>query len=212
MIHGASSHGPPVHDQPDDVEKRINDLEDETEALKEVNSMLRQDVEKSRKKIKDLENDLREEKETSKRELESFARTLRGVDELRSAAESMSRQVNQFKSHTPVRRRGSAGRGFTDEVVDDFDGQLEESVKMIEAEGKRFEHVAAEKLATSKPHRFWGIDLMGGSKPSPSADVPIGEELDQVDEDIRKIMMTTKRKHKKKKRRGSGNSIVSSFF
>lgn len=212
MIHGTSSHGPPVHDLPDDVEKRINDLEDETEALKEVNSMLRQDVEKSRKKIKDLENDLREEKETSKRELESFARTLRGVDELRSAAESMSRQVNQFKSHTPVRRRGSAGRGFTDEVVDDFDGQLEESVKMIEAEGKRFEHVAAEKLATNKPHRFWGIDLMGGTKPSPPADVPIGEELDQVDEDIRKIMMTTKRKHKKKKRRGSGNSIVSSFF
>ena len=214
MMHGNSSHGPviPAHDLADDVEGRINDLEDEAEALKEVNLMLRQDVEKSRKKIKELESDLREEKETSKRELESFARTLRGVDELRSAAESMSRQVNQFKSHTPIRRRGSAGRGFTDEVVDDFDGQLEESVKMIEAEGKRFEHVAAEKLATNKPHRFWGIDLMGGNRPTPSADVPIGEELDQVDEDIRKIMLTTKRKIKKKKRRGSGNSIVSSFF
>ena len=213
MMQGNSSHGPavPTHDQPDDVERRIHVLEDETEALKEVNSMLRQDVEKSRKKINDLENDLRMEKETSKRELESFARTLRGVDELRNAAESMSRQVNQFKSHTPPRRRASAGRGFTDEVVEDYDCQMEESVKMIEAEGKRFEHEAAEKLATNKPQRFWGIDLMGGKKSKAAAEMSIGEELDQVDQDIKKIMMTTTRKGKKK-RRGSGNSIVSSFF
>lgn len=213
MMYGGSTHGPagPSPSLPQEVESRFNELEDEVEALKEVNSLLRKDVEKSRKKIKELEEDLKEEKEISKKELQSFARTLRGVDELRTAAENMSRQVNQFKSHTPPRRRASAGRGFTDEVVEDFDFQLEESVKIIESEGKRFENVAAEKGETNKPNRFWGLELMYGNKPRKDSDVPIGEELDQVDEDIRKIM-STKHKRKKKKRRGSGNSIVSSFF
>ena len=153
------------------------------------------------RRSRNLRRICKKKKEISKKELQSFARTLRGVDELRSAAESMSRQVNQFKSHTPPRRRTSAGRGFTDEVVEDFDFQLEESVKMIESEGKRFENVAAEKEETNKPNRFWGLDLMYGNKPRKDADVPIGEELDQVDEDIKKIMNSKNKRREEETQR-----------
>ena len=100
MMQGTSTHGPPSQD--DDIfmnaENHINKLEDEVEALKEVNVMMRTNIEKSRKKITVLEENLKVEKEISKKELESFARTLRGVDELRTAAEGMSRQVNHYNS------------------------------------------------------------------------------------------------------------------
>mmetsp|Transcript_1151 Transcript_1151/g.1867 ORF Transcript_1151/g.1867 Transcript_1151/m.1867 type:complete len:1659 (-) Transcript_1151:525-5501(-) len=217
IIMSGSEHGSRVGSrvQPQDTlvdegsETRMGELEDEVEALKEVNGMLRTDIEMSRKRLKDLEGDLQEEKDTAKRELESFARTLQGVDELRKTAESMSRQVKQYRNHAPPERSLSAGRGFTDEVVEDFDDQFKESVDMIEAARVNFENDAAEKGDKKvKSSGFWG-DLMNGKKAKNTADTV--RDPDQFDEDVEKLMNATKQRRKKKKRRGSGNSIFSSF-
>jgi myosin-5 len=214
IIMSGSEHGkrsqPQDTEVEEDVEARINELEDEVEALKEVNKMLRTEIEKSRKKLKDLEGDLQEEKDIARRELESFARTLQGVDELRKTAENMSRQVNQYKSNTPLPRSLSAGRGFPDEVVEDFDDQFKESVDMIEAARVNFEHDAAEKSEKKpKSNGFWN-HLLSGTKAKDTSD--IGKDEDQLDEHVLKLMAATKqRRKKKKKRRGSGNSIFSSF-
>jgi myosin-5 len=219
LLPGGSDHGLKSHPQDaatsDETDDRVGELEDEIEALKEVNTMLRADVEKSRKKIRDLEKDLQDERETSKRELESFARTLRGVDELRAAAEGMSRQVKQFKVGPP--RSRSAGRGFNDEVVEDFDTQYSDSLKMIDSARANFEHDAAERSKShKKPHGFWGMDLMsgkGGKRGEPEKSDQVERDPDTFDDDVQKLMDAKKQKRKKKKkRRGSGNSIVSSFF
>lgn len=203
MLTGNSEHGSKAP-MPQNDEDRVNELEGEVEALNEVTELLKGDIEKSRKRIKDLENDLLEERETSKRELESFARTLRGVDELRTVAESMSRQVQTLK--TQKQSPNNSGVGFTDEVVDDFDGQM----KMIESARDGFEKDAAGKNDKKQTRGFWGF----GGGLSESSDDDMRLSGDDIDDDLKKIMAATKQKRKrKKKRRGSGNaSIVSSFF
>ena len=79
----------------EDMEMFLIAHRDELNALRQVNQILRSDIEQSRKESNELRFKLKEETERSTAELESFAETLRGVDELRKAAEVMSREITK---------------------------------------------------------------------------------------------------------------------
>ena len=83
------SESPPSHDVP----------KDEMEALLEINEILRKDVERARRDRETAKWEAKEERERSAKEIESFAQTLRGVDELRSAAEAMSREITKNRKY-----------------------------------------------------------------------------------------------------------------
>jgi myosin V len=179
----------------------VNELEAEIDALKEVNEMLKRDVEISHKTIAFMDKELREERERAKQELESFAKTLRGVDELRLAAESMSREVNKIRQQTPNNSHFSA-----DEVADDDLGhqQIMEASKMINKARIGFEASKPDKSKSSAP--FWSLDFRAKSPPPALRQ----KSYEDTEEDIKKLLIANKKK--KRSRRGSGNSIVSSFF
>ena len=72
---------------------------DEVEALLEINEILRKDVERARRDRETAKWEAKEERERSAKEIESFAQALRGVDELRSAAEAMSREITKNRKY-----------------------------------------------------------------------------------------------------------------
>merc|ERR1712226_825929 len=84
-------------DPSDSFDENEGTTEEQVKALKNSNNKLKEELKKCQKKNLQLQKDLDKERETAKKELESFAKTLQGVDELRSAAETTSRQVNRYK-------------------------------------------------------------------------------------------------------------------
>ena len=65
------------------------------EELKAINETMRQELEALKKECNLMKFKLKEEQERSAKDLEAFAVALRGVDELRSAAEEMSRELKR---------------------------------------------------------------------------------------------------------------------
>lgn len=66
-------------------------------SLKKINEILRKELEEARKQCNDYKVALEKEKERSENEMQAFAGALKGVDELRTAAESLSREVTRMK-------------------------------------------------------------------------------------------------------------------
>jgi len=66
-------------------------------AMKKINESLMKEVEDSKKKCAEYKKMMQDEKEHSEREIEAFGQALKGVDELRQAAEEMSREISRLK-------------------------------------------------------------------------------------------------------------------
>ncbi len=70
----------------------------EVSQLRSTNESLRKELETTKRELDELEQSLQAEKEKSAREIEAFAGALDGVDELRLAAEQMSREITRLKN------------------------------------------------------------------------------------------------------------------
>ena len=95
----ADSDSPSPQDVPRDMQMALIAYRDEVEALREINEILRKDVERVRRDCETAKWEAKEERERSTKEIESFAQTLRGVDELRAAAEAMSREITKNRKY-----------------------------------------------------------------------------------------------------------------
>ena len=93
------SFSPSPQDVPRDMQMALIAYRDEVEALREINEILRKDVERVRRDCETAKWEAKEERERSAKEIESFAQTLRGVDELRAAAEAMSREITKNRKY-----------------------------------------------------------------------------------------------------------------
>eukprot|EP00594_Rhizosolenia_setigera_P010394 CAMPEP_0178972768 /NCGR_PEP_ID=MMETSP0789-20121207/21246_1 /TAXON_ID=3005 /ORGANISM="Rhizosolenia setigera, Strain CCMP 1694" /LENGTH=307 /DNA_ID=CAMNT_0020660351 /DNA_START=114 /DNA_END=1037 /DNA_ORIENTATION=+ len=91
---------------------------EQDEALKGVNSMLREELNEANKEIERLKNELAEEKSKAQQDLEAFSAALKGVDELRSSAEIMGKELARMKQK---RRREKARAAGTYNSYDDDD-------------------------------------------------------------------------------------------
>ena len=93
------SESPSPQDVPRDIQMALIAYRDEVEALREINEILRKDVERVRRDCETAKWEAKEERQRSAEEIESFAQTLRGVDELRAAAEAMSREITKNRKY-----------------------------------------------------------------------------------------------------------------
>ena len=105
----------------------------------------------------DLESTLNTEREKAEMELACFAEALKGVDELRRAAEQMSREITRLKNQKD------------DEVPDDpFDDINNDAIEEYESKVENFESVkrtmGTATVTFPKPERkgLWG-KLRSGS-------------------------------------------------
>lgn len=166
------------------------------QSLKNINEMLRKQVEQTRRECNDLKAKLREEAERSAKELEAFAETLRGVDELRKAAEAMSRELQQNK-------RMSRNEGDRMPSVREHGGPTAGTARMDEATRILDSRHGSERSEGSQQSWRFGSWGAGG-----------GNQRAQDDSvNARKERSRRSRDGRRRRRRGSGdNSVMSNFF
>jgi len=94
---GKSNNNPSSNQSRASKEKPENMTVEDASALKGVNEMLRRELESACYELNATKRQLAEEMERSAQDMEAFAEALRGVDELRNAAEMMSRELTRMK-------------------------------------------------------------------------------------------------------------------
>ena len=92
---------------------------EDASALRGVNEMLRKELESACTELNETKRKLAEEMERSAQDMEAFAEALRGVDELRTAAEMMSRELTRIKK----KKRWASYRNISNELELDDDDQ-----------------------------------------------------------------------------------------
>jgi len=92
---------------------------EDASALRGVNEMLRRELESACTELNETKRKLAEEMERSAQDMEAFAEALRGVDELRTAAEMMSRELTRIKK----KKRWASYRNISNELELDDDDQ-----------------------------------------------------------------------------------------
>jgi myosin-5 len=113
----------------DPTQTKEQDLRKEVAALKSVNELLRTEVEQSRKANQLLQEELNQERERAKAELEAYGNSLLAVDELRQAAESMSRELHRQQINAPA---------VFHSTHTDGSGTLEDANKVLERAKQNF--------------------------------------------------------------------------
>uniref|UniRef100_A0A7S2MA75 Uncharacterized protein n=1 Tax=Helicotheca tamesis TaxID=374047 RepID=A0A7S2MA75_9STRA len=180
----------------------IKSRDDEIKALQEINELLRQEMEVTRKDSDEAKRKLREEAQRSAMELEAFSETLRGVDELRKAAESMSRELNKSKS----RRNG----GGSDDVSVRSEGAwaatsaMQEASRLLDASLSRTEpqpdtNPLWEKLRDtflSVTNREYAERRPSGGSDALSA----------------RVSRSSRQRRRRRRKRSDDESIISAFF
>mmetsp|Transcript_19137 Transcript_19137/g.29149 ORF Transcript_19137/g.29149 Transcript_19137/m.29149 type:complete len:1639 (+) Transcript_19137:139-5055(+) len=168
-------------------------------ALRNQNKNLKEELKKYHQTNLKLQKDLEKERETAKKELESFARTLHGVDELRSAAETMSRQVNRYKGKLPALAEDGA--------VDSR--RVRDNIKQLKKSQEHFE-------SSGSGNSVWGLldQLMAGGRrdSNDGLETAMEDTLNStLQEDYKKLKKHKERRRKIKKNKSDG-TIVSSFM
>uniref|UniRef100_A0A7S4S8Q1 Myosin motor domain-containing protein n=1 Tax=Ditylum brightwellii TaxID=49249 RepID=A0A7S4S8Q1_9STRA len=173
-------------------DSRYRFRDEEIEALKDVNEMLRRQVEMSKRELNDAQDKLRKEAERSAMELEAFAETLQGVDELRQAAESMSRELNMIKKEEKKDKQRYAELKRSGEISGT--DQMEGALRKLDL-----------GLEDSDPADLWGklksavFGLEGPATASSSGSVNGSNG--------------NRRRRRRRRRRNSGeHSVMSNFF
>jgi len=180
------SESPPPRDMPRDMQMALIAYRDEVEALREINEILRKDVERVRRDCETAKWEAKEERQRSAEEIESFAQTLRGVDELRAAAEAMSREITKNRKYY---------------MTEDSDGAFE-AISSVNR--------ANQLLDASRPggSGAGGVGLWGRMTGS------FGRGGgDGVDDAPGSETLPRQKGRRRRKKRGSDNeSIISAFF
>jgi len=129
---------------------RTPNKEDE-DALKIINEFLRLEVETLRKKLDATDKQLAEERKKSAEDLQAFSEALRGVDQLRAAAESMSRELARVKRREKFNKMvsGKWDSASLQNEVDDTFSVLSGGTSLLQE--------AQEKLTKSGKKPPWGF-------------------------------------------------------
>lgn len=190
-------------DPPDSFDENEGTAEEQVRTLKNANNKLKEELNKCQKKNLQLQKDLDKERETAKKELESFAKTLQGVDELRSAAETMSRQVSRYN-----KKSNSLSTLPEDEVVDSK--KVKDNLKMLKKTQHHFEQ------GTGSGGSVWNMldGLVGGKKEDSNRQLEsaMEETLNGSSYEDYKKIKKAKARRKKLKKESSDQTVVSSFL
>lgn len=193
---------------------------EESESLLSVISMLRDAVDQTSLERDNLSKKLAEEEERSKMELRAFANTLKGVDELRTSAEGMSREIRRIKikGYKPTRSdlissvASGAGTNF---------GELTDAVEASEAMEVAIRHIESQNYAMEDRSRVVSTPDLNLNRTSNGrmmrrlTEDGEGSFLsfwNSANEKDEKDEKKKKSKRKKKKDRSDAGSVFTSFF
>jgi len=153
-------------------------------AVKKINESLMKEVEESKKKCEDYRKQMQDERKQSEIEIEAFGEALSGVDELRQAAETMSREITRLKNNP--------GASSNNELENDLDSN---PIRRME-KAKRTIDISALK---SRPQNMWGRVAQSFGAAKPASDNAPAEP-------------SKRRKRRVKRQDADDVSIFSAFF
>jgi len=177
----------------------------ENEGLRSLNEELQRQLTVYKKEAEGAQNKLKEEAERSEMEMKAFAVALKGVDDLRVAAEHMSRELHHIKKHGYVPPGGLTG--------EDTSANVQSAMSSIRTMATANQSI--DRPSAVAPHQqgfsLWAAmnSVLGGPSLVDSDTQPYAP--DSTLEDERRSSARRKSK-KKKKKKGDGGSVISSFF
>jgi hypothetical protein len=191
----------------------------ENEGLHALNEQLATQLGKYAEELEEAKIKLKEEKTRAEMEIKAFSMALMGVDDLRVAAENMSRQLHVIKKNGYVPPGGLTGEDSSENIQNAM-----RAVESMARANQSIDHPSMSKGAAVTQHTGFNLWNIMNSVMSPvreSMDDEIEEPIGGIihgftanDDDIvssRKSSSKHKSSKRKKKRSG-GSSVISSFF
>ena len=190
--------------------------EAENVGLRSLNEELSKQLDLYMKESEDDKAKLKEERTRSDMEMKAFSVALKGVDDLRIAAENMSRELHFIKKngYTPT-------SGMTGEDTSEAVRKAMSSVGQMARASQSIDHPSISEEPSSQAEGFslWGVmnAVLGGSGQQQALEeVPEtnsgGDLFAEMPEQKTKKSSKHKSSRRKKKRHDDGGSIISSFF
>jgi len=195
-----------------------NNTTDEAEGLRVLNEELTKQLGLYVEELEDAKVTLKEEKRRAEMEMKAFAGALLGVDDLRVAAEKMSRQLTLIKKngYDPTTGLSLIGEDTTENIA--------AAMRAVEAMARANQSIDHPSLST-KPavtqqqpaFNLWNIMNTVLSPAKPIADFfedeTPGDTLFTTIIDKRgPISSSTNKPSRRKKKKSAGGSVISSFF
>ncbi|KAL3779980.1 hypothetical protein ACHAW5_008629 [Stephanodiscus triporus] len=190
----------------------------ENEGLRALNEELSRQLGMYTEQLEDAKLKLKEEKTRSEMELKAFSVALMGVDDLRVAAENMSRQLHVIKKNGYVPPGGLTG--------EDSSENIQNAMRAVESMAKanqRIDHPSISGNTAVTPQPGFNLWNIMNAVMSPVRESMHDEMDDEIEEQTGELFTTTadvltkksSSKHKsskRKKKRSGGGSVISSFF
>mmetsp|Transcript_25016 Transcript_25016/g.40710 ORF Transcript_25016/g.40710 Transcript_25016/m.40710 type:complete len:416 (-) Transcript_25016:52-1299(-) len=184
--------------------------------LRSLNDELSKQLELYKKDSDDAKTRLSEERTRSEMEMKAFSVALKGVDDLRIAAENMSRELHFIKTHGYVPPGGLTGT--------DASGHVQSAMSAVESmavASQSIDHPAlndqssvAQRERGRDGFNLWNAmnAVMGPGQVQAMQNV--SESTGGLFNGNSSVARKGSSKHKsgKKKKKGSGGSVISSFF
>ncbi|KAL3760172.1 hypothetical protein ACHAWU_001682 [Discostella pseudostelligera] len=181
----------------------------ENEGLRSLNEELTKQLDLHMKESEDLKSKLQEESSRSMMEMKAFSVALKGVDELRVAAECMSRQLHFIKKNGYIPPTGLTGEVSAEDIKDAMS-----AVESMARANQSIDHPSISDFSSAHEKRSFNLWSVMNAVMSP-VKVQSMHEDETVATGIfaEPITSPTRNRHKsKRKKKGDGGSIISSFF
>ena len=185
-------------------ENKADMAEAANEGLRSLNDELAKELGLYKQQAVEAVENLIEERKRSEMELKAFSVALKGVDDLRNAAEQMSRELHFIKKHGFVPPNGLSGEDTSESVRNAMS-----AIESMAVASQSIDHpsLAENDAATPKQQGFNLWSVMNAVV-SPTM---LAEEVQPSKGDKKSHKKSSKDK-KRRKKRGDEGSIISSFF
>jgi hypothetical protein len=188
----------------------------ENEGLHALNEELTRQLRIYAEELETVKMKLKEEKTRAEMEIKAFSVALMGVDDLRVAAENMSRQLHVIKQNGYVPPGGLTGEDSLENIQNAM-----RAVESMARANQRIDHPSLSRstaVTQQTGFNLWNImnSVMSPLRESMDDEIqePMGELFTADNDDIVSLRKSSS-KHKsskRKKKRSGGSSVISSFF
>lgn len=197
--------------QDDDLTFGMRDYEEEettiataaNEGLRSLNDELAKELGLYKQQAVEAVDNLIEERRRSEMELKAFSVALRGVDDLRNAAEQMSRELHFIKKHGYVPPGGLSGEDTSDSVKNAMS-----AIESMAIASQSIDHPSLPENNVSPQQKGFSLWSVMNAVVSPTL---LSQEMESPQEGKKSHKKSSKDKRRRKKR-GDDGSIISSFF
>jgi len=184
----------------------------ENTGLRSLNEELSRQLELYKNESDDFKEKLKEERTRADMEMKAFSVALSGVDDLRVAAENMSRELHFIKKNGYVPPTGMTGEDSSEHVA-----RAMKSVESMARASQSIDHPSISQESTESQSQGFSLwDAMNSVLYKPAQTTETIQE-DSIPEDTAGDLFfapkkSVKKSSKRKKKRGDGGSVISSFF